>query len=61
MGFGGGGTGSFVLPDHLHTNALADGGALDEAVSLINDGAADVTFAAWMTANSKLHLLIHRS
>ena len=50
MGFGGGGSGSFVLPNHDHTNVLADGGALDEAVSLINDGAADVTMLAWIQA-----------
>jgi hypothetical protein len=49
MGFGGGGSGSFVLPNHDHTNAAADGGALDEAISLINDGAADVTFATWIS------------
>jgi hypothetical protein len=50
MGFGGGGSGSFVLPNHKHTNVLADGGALDEAISLINDGAADVTFSTWVNA-----------
>ncbi len=36
MGFGGGGSGSFVLPNHTHTNALADGGALQELVSLVD-------------------------
>ncbi len=47
MGFGGGGSGSFVLPNHEHTNVLADGGELDEIVSLINNGAT-VTMKAWM-------------
>lgn len=36
MGFGGGGSGSFVLPNHTHTNVLADGGALVGATSLID-------------------------
>jgi hypothetical protein len=46
MGFGGGGSGSFVLPNHKHTNVLADGGNLEELVSLI-DG---ITFKAWIDA-----------
>jgi hypothetical protein len=46
MGFGGGGSGSFVLPNHLHTNGVADGGDLEELVSLI-DG---ITFKAWLDA-----------
>jgi hypothetical protein len=46
MGFGGGGSGSFVLPNHKHTNVLADGGELEELVSLV-DGA---TMKAWVTA-----------
>ncbi len=46
MGFGGGGSGSFVLPNHDHTNVLADGGELLEATSLI-DG---VTLKAWLDA-----------
>lgn len=50
MGFGGGGSGAFSLPNHLHTNALLAGGALDEAVSLINDGVGDVTFITWINA-----------
>ena len=44
MGFGGGGSGSFVLPNHDHTNVLADGGELLEATSLI-DG---ITLKAWL-------------
>jgi hypothetical protein len=36
MGFGGGGSGSFVLPNHEHTNAVADGGELDQTLSLMN-------------------------
>ncbi len=44
MGFGGGGSGSFVLPNHDHTNVLADGGELLEATSLI-DG---ITLKAWV-------------
>lgn len=48
MGFGGGGSGSFVLPNHDHTNVLADGGELLEATSLI-DG---ITLAAWIAANA---------
>lgn len=47
MGFGGGGSGAFSLPNHDHTNALLHGGALDEAVTLINDGGADVTLLSW--------------
>jgi hypothetical protein len=46
MGFSGGGTGSFSLPNHNHTNVLLDGGELDEAVSLIDNGAT-VTLKAW--------------
>ena len=46
MGFGGGGSGSFVLPNHDHTNVLADGGELLEAISLI-DG---ITLKAWLDA-----------
>ncbi len=46
MGFGGGGSGSFVLPNHDHTNVLADGGELLEATTLI-DG---VTMKAWIDA-----------
>ncbi len=46
MGFGGGGSGSFVLPNHKHTNVLADGGELEDLVSLV-DGA---TLQAWVTA-----------
>ncbi len=46
MGFGGGGSGSFVLPNHLHTNGAADGGDLEEAVTLV-DGA---TMLAWWNA-----------
>ncbi len=46
MGFGGGGSGSFVLPNHDHTNILADGGELLEGTSLI-DG---VTLQTWWTA-----------
>jgi hypothetical protein len=53
MGFGGGGSGSFVLPNHDHTNVLADGGELLEATTLI-DG---ITLAAWMSANSKMQLV----
>jgi hypothetical protein len=49
MGFGGGGTGSFSLPDHNHTNVLQDGGELDETVSLIDNGAT-VTLKAWIDA-----------
>lgn len=45
MGFGGGGSGSFVLPNHDHTNILADGGELLEGTSLI-DG---VTLQTWWT------------
>jgi hypothetical protein len=47
MGFGGGGSGSFVLPNHDHTNVLADGGELEELVTLV-DGS---TLAAWYAAN----------
>lgn len=50
MGFGGGGSGSFVLPNHDHTNVLADGGELDADVSLIHDGINAVTFDAWIAA-----------
>jgi hypothetical protein len=46
MGFGGGGSGSFVLPNHKHTNVLLDGGELEELVSLV-DGA---TLNAWLAA-----------
>ncbi len=60
MGFGGGGSGSFVLPNHDHTNILADGSALDEAVSLINDGAADVTFNTWCNALIATGLLANK-
>ncbi len=48
MGFGGGGSGSFVLPNHKHTNILADGGELEELVSLV-DGA---TMKVWVTAEA---------
>ncbi len=44
MGFGGGGSGSFVLPNHTHTNVLLDGGSLEELVSLV-DGA---TMKVWI-------------
>ena len=47
MGFGGGGTGSFALPNHDHTNALEDGGELLENTTLV-DGS---TMLAWL--NSK--------
>jgi len=53
MGFGGGGTGSFSLPDHLHTNALLAGGSLEELVTLV-DGA---TMAAWFAGKEKFELL----
>jgi hypothetical protein len=46
MGFGGGGTGSFALPNHTHTNVTEDGGELEELVSLV-DGA---TLQAWVSA-----------
>ncbi len=45
MGFGGGGSGSFVLPNHKHTNVLADGGALVGATSLIDLETIDAYFA----------------
>ena len=48
MGFGGGGSGSFVLPNHDHTNVLADGGELLEATSLI-DG---ITLKAWVDSKT---------
>jgi hypothetical protein len=48
MGFSGGGTGSFSLPNHEHTNVLEDGGQLDEAVSLIDDEGAPVTLETWL-------------
>jgi|APSaa5957512493_1039668.scaffolds.fasta_scaffold04521_8 hypothetical protein len=41
MGFSGGGTGSFVLPDHTHTNAIANGGALVGATSLVDAAVMD--------------------
>ncbi len=46
MGFGGGGTGSFVLPNHTHTNAIANGGALVGATSLIDLETIDTYFAS---------------
>jgi hypothetical protein len=45
MGFGGGGSGSFVLPNHEHTNVLADGGALVGATSLVDAETLDAWFA----------------
>lgn len=44
MGFGGGSTGAFSLPNHLHTNALQDGGDLERLVTLV-DGNAFPTFS----------------
>ena len=41
MGFGGGGSGSFVLPNHTHTNVLADGGALVAATTLVGAATLD--------------------
>jgi hypothetical protein len=46
MGFGGGGSGSFVLPNHEHTNVLADGGALVGATSLVDAETLDAWFAS---------------
>ena len=50
MGFGGGGSGSFVLPNHTHTNVLANGGELEDLVSLV-DG---VTMQVWLDAELAL-------
>jgi len=36
MGFGGGGSGSFVLPDHTHSSVADDGGALERLVSKVD-------------------------
>jgi hypothetical protein len=36
MGFNGGGTGSFVLPDHTHTATDEDGGVLDADGTLVD-------------------------
>ena len=36
MGFGGGGTGSFVLPDHKHSSTDEDGGVLDADVTEVD-------------------------
>jgi len=36
MPFGGGGTGSFSLPDHLHTDVVQDGGELERDVTLVD-------------------------
>ena len=44
MGFGGGGSGSFVLPNHTHTNVLADGGALSDLSSLVDAATMQVWF-----------------
>ena len=44
MGFGGGGSGAFSLPDHDHTNAALDGGELSDLVTLV-DG---VTLQSWL-------------
>ena len=44
MGFGGGGSGSFVLPNHTHTNVLADGGALSDTSSLVDAATIQVWF-----------------
>ena len=46
MGFGGGGTGSFSLPDHTHTATLQDGGSLEDLASLVDD----VTLQTWVSA-----------
>ena len=51
MGFGGGGSGSFVLPNHTHTNALADGGALPSATTLIDALTIQAYSDAEYTAN----------
>lgn len=53
MGFTGGNTGAFSLPNHKHTNAALDGGEFDELVSLING----ITFKAWKDSTTKLKLL----
>ncbi|MBT6438146.1 MAG: hypothetical protein HOK72_00470 [Flavobacteriales bacterium] len=36
MGFGGGGSGSFVLPDHTHSSVLEDGGELERLVTKVD-------------------------
>lgn len=53
MGFSGGGTGAFSLPDHTHTNTLLDGGELEKAVSLIDGD----TLQTWLANNQTLVLL----
>jgi len=55
--FGGGGTGAFSLPDHLHTDTDQDGGVLDQSVSLINDGVDDVTLEEWFDSKTGMDLL----
>jgi hypothetical protein len=46
MGFGGGGTGSFSLPDHEHTDTLQDGGALVGNTSLVDSETLDTYVAS---------------
>jgi len=36
MGFGGGGSGSFVLPDHTHSSVLDDGGELERLITKVD-------------------------
>ncbi len=46
MGFGGGGSGSFVLPNHTHTAVLQDGGVLGGASSLVDAETLDAWFVS---------------
>ena len=36
MGFGGGGSGSFVLPNHTHSSVLEDGGELEKLITKVD-------------------------
>jgi hypothetical protein len=38
MGFGGGGSGSFVLPNHTHSSAVEDGGILSTTLTELGSG-----------------------
>jgi len=54
MGMGGGGTGSYSLQNHEHSDALLDGGALDENTTKVGVD----TLLAWITSKRQGYELI---
>ncbi len=54
MGFGGGSSGSFSLPNHKHTNTLLDGGELKDLETLVDGATLNAYIQAKLDAQTNL-------